>query len=259
MSDAASARPRLTRGSERGLAMTEGPRALAEIAALVAAAPYLALAPRGDGHPVLVLPGYGGADGSTAVIRSYLAGQGLRTHAWGLGRNAGSAMPGLQRRLGERLHAVWRESGGRPVSLVGWSLGGVYARLLAHRYPERVRQVITLGSPIGAARFRAPGPATGAQPGAAEALRMRRLGADPLALPSTAVYSRSDGIVPWHIARQPATARAENVEVYGSHLGLGFNAAALYLLADRLAQTEADWRPFERSGWKRWVYGPDAV
>lgn len=222
-------------GREPNYAMAEGPRALAEIASLAAAAPYLALAPRGDGHPVLVLPGYGGADGSTAVIRHYLAGQGLRSEPWRLGRNAGGAMTGLRRRLAERLHDVWRAADGRPVSLVGWSLGGVYARMLARDYPDRVRQVITLGSPLGAA---------GASPSRV------------LSMPATAVYSRSDGIVPWQIARLEQGDRAENVEVYGSHIGLGFNAAALYLLAERLAQPEDRWQPFQRSGWKRWVYGP---
>lgn len=214
-------------------AFVEGPRAVAEIASLAAAAPYLAMAPRGDGHPVLVLPGYGGADGSTTVIRRYLAGQGLRSEPWRLGRNGGFGMANLRQRLAARLHQVWREADGRAVSLVGWSMGGVYARLLAKAYPDRVRQVITLGSPIGGM---APGPAA-------------------LPVPATAVYSRTDGIVPWQIARVEHADGAENVEVYGSHIGLGFNAAALYLLADRLAQPADGWRPFQRSGWKTWVYG----
>lgn len=253
-------RSRVTR--DRRYAIAEGPRALAEMASLLPAAPYLALAPRGDGHPVLVLPGFGGGDGSTTVIRRYLAGQGLGTHAWELGRNLGSAMPDLQRRLSERLETVWREGGGRKVSLVGWSLGGVYARLLTHMHPERVRQVITLGSPIGgtprpsrAQRVMSRLGATGID--REEALRLRRLASDPLpGVPSTAVYSRTDGIVPWQIARQQPGPLAENIEVYGSHIGLGFNASALYLLAERLAQPEAHWQSFQRSGWKRWVYGP---
>ncbi len=220
---------------EPNYALAEGPRVLTEIASLAAAAPYLTLAPRGDGHPVLVLPGYGGADGSTAVIRHYLSAQGFRSQPWGLGRNAGSAMSGLRRRLAERLHDVWRQADGRAVSLVGWSMGGVYARILARDYPDRVRQVITLGSPLGPVAANPSG---------------------TLGMPATAVYSRSDGIVPWQIARLGQGERSENVEVYGSHIGLGFNAAALYLLADRLAQPEDRWEPFRRSGWKRWVYGP---
>lgn len=247
---------------DRRYAMAEGPRALAEMASLLPAAPYLALAPRGDGHRVLVLPGFGGGDGSTTVIRRYLAGQGLVPHAWGLGRNLGSAMPDLQQRLSERLEAVWREGGQRPVSLVGWSLGGVYARLLTHIHPEWVRQVITLGSPIGGTPQPSRAQRVMSRMGAAgmdrqEALRLRRLASDPLPqVASSAVYSRTDGIVPWQIARQQPGPLAENIEVYGSHIGLGFNASALYLLAERLAQPQARWTPFQRRGWKYWVYGP---
>ncbi|MBK81632.1 MAG: alpha/beta hydrolase [Gammaproteobacteria bacterium] len=233
------------------LAVAEGPRAMAEIAALLPAAPYLALAPRGDRHPVLVLPGLGGADGSTAVIRSYLGGRGFEAFGWGLGRNQGPGMPDLLPRLAARLEAVRQQGGGRRVSLVGWSMGGVFARLLAHHFPDRVRQVVTLGSPIGR-----PGtPASRA--GRGDMGRLRALVSDPLpGVPGTAVYSRTDGIVPWQIARQAPSEIADNVEVYGSHIGLGFNASALYLLAERLAQPEDGWRPFERSGWKRWVFGP---
>jgi len=247
---------------DRRYAMAEGPRALAEMASLLPAAPYLALAPRGDGHPVLVLPGFGGGDGSTTVIRRYLAGQGLATHTWELGRNLGSAIPDLQQRLSERLEAVWQESGRRPVSLVGWSLGGVYARLLTHIHPERVRQVITLGSPIGGTPQPSRAQRVMSRLGAAgidreQAMRLRRLASDALpGVPSSAVYSRTDGIVPWQIARQEAGPLAENIEVYGSHIGLGFNASALYLLAERLAQPASVWQPFERRGWKYWVYGP---
>jgi pimeloyl-ACP methyl ester carboxylesterase len=246
------------RFADRNYAFAEAPRAMAEMAALLAAAPYLALAPRGDGHPVLVLPGYGGADGSTAVIRRYLAAQGLVTYPWGLGRNTGSAMPQLRERLAERLEQVWQAGGGRSVSLVGWSLGGVYARLLAQSHSEHIRRVITLGSPIGGmpppgAVRRVP---TAVPPDPKEAARLRRRAAEALPVPSTAVYSRTDGVVPWQFARQAHTERAENIEIYGSHIGMGFNAAALYLLADRLAQPEHDWQPFERTGWRRWVFGP---
>lgn len=244
------------------LALVEAPRALAELAGLLPAAPYLALAPRGDGHPVLVLPGLGGADGSTAVIRHYLGSRGFDAQPWTLGRNLGSATTDLERRLAARLESVWQQSGRRKVSLVGWSLGGVYARVLAQYHPQRIRQVITLGSPIGGR----PQPrraqqvirrmSEGAIP-PEQASRLRALVSDPLpGVPGSAVYSRTDGIVPWRIARQSESALAENVEVYGSHIGLGFNASALYLLAERLAQPEDGWQPFQRHGWRRWVYGP---
>jgi pimeloyl-ACP methyl ester carboxylesterase len=247
---------------DRRLAYAEAPRALAELVSLLPAAPYLALAPRGDGHPVLVLPGFGGGDLSTTVIRRYLANQGFSTAGWTLGRNLGPAMPDLQQRLGERLDAVWRAGGRHKVSLVGWSLGGVYARLLAHRYPENVRQVITLGSPIGGRPQPSRAYRVMSRLGAGgidreQAMRLRVLASDPLpGVPGSAVYSRSDGIVPWQIARQTPSIIAENIEVYGSHLGLGFNASALFLLAERLAQPDGRWRPFQRRGWKQWVYGP---
>jgi pimeloyl-ACP methyl ester carboxylesterase len=247
---------------DRRLAYAEGPRALAEIAALIPAAPYLTLAPRGDGHPVLVLPGFGGGDGSTAVIRRYLQNQKLSAQPWLLGRNLGPGVPDLHQRLSERLHDVWRDGGERKVSLVGWSLGGVYARLLAQRFPDRIRQVITLGSPIGGVprpsyAYRAMRRMSDGVIDSERAQRLRQLAGEPLpGVPGSAVYSRTDGIVPWQIARQSTSPTAENVEVYGSHVGLGFNASALYLLAERLAQPEERWRPFERTGWRRWVYGP---
>ncbi len=250
---------------DRRLALAEGPRALAEIAALIPAAPYLTLAPRGDRHPVLVLPGYGGGDASTAVIRRYLAAQNLTAAGWGLGRNLGPAVPDLLDRLSERLEAVSSAAGERKVSLVGWSLGGVYARLLAHFHPQRVRQVITMGSPIGGTpnpsrAQRAMSRMSGGTLDREQIGRLRLLVSDALpGVPSTAVYSRSDGIVPWQIARQTGSSIAENVEVYGSHIGLGFNAGVLFLLAERLAQREGGWRPFERRGWMHWVYGPDAA
>lgn len=256
--------PGATLERDRRLALMEAPRALAELAWLVPAAPYLALAPRGDGHPVLVLPGFGGGDVSTAVIRRYLADQGFSTAGWTLGRNLGPAMPELQQRLAERLEAMWRQAEGRKVSVVGWSLGGVYARLLAHLHPERIRQVITLGSPIGgrprpSRAYRVMQRLSAGELDRQQAMHLRVLASDPLpGVPGTAVYSRTDGIVPWQIARQTPSAVADNVEVYGSHLGLGFNASVLFLLAERLAQPEARWRPFQRRGWKRWVYGAPA-
>ncbi len=249
----------------RRLAYAEAPRALAEIASLIPAAPYLSLAPRGDGHPVLVLPGLGGSDTSTAVIRRYLGAQGFRAVGWSLGRNLGPAMPGLRRGLADCLDDTWRAGGGRKVSLVGWSLGGVYARLLAHWFPARIRQVVTLGSPIGSTTqpsraYRAVRRLSDGPIDRDEAMRLRALASDPLPdVPGSAVYSRTDGIVPWQIARQHPSPIAENVEVFGSHIGLGFNPSALFLLAERLAQKEGEWQPFQRRGWKLWVYGPDRV
>ncbi len=105
------------------LALTELPRALAEFGSLPWAAPLLATAPRGDGHPVLVLPGFTTTDRSTAVLRRYLTRMGYDAHTWDLGRNLGPRAVGLQgEKLVDRLNAV-HELTGKKVSLVGWSLG----------------------------------------------------------------------------------------------------------------------------------------
>ena len=247
---------------ERRLSFAEGPRLLAEIASLMASAPFLYQAPRGDGHPVLAIPGFGGGDRSTAVLRGFLTSLGYVTHPSNLGTNRGPAMPGLPAELARRLDEVFVESGSRKVSIIGWSLGGVYARLLAQLYPDKVRQVITLGSP-----FAGNPRSTSVYPIVRNMSRepleqrpnnhLRLLAGEPLpGIPSTAIFSKTDGIVPWQIATQPPTEIAENIEVYAGHLGLGFSPAVLYATADRLANADGEWRPFLRRGWKRSVYGP---
>ena len=208
-------------------------RAGLELGAGLAALPWLRLAPRGDGHAVLVLPGLGAGDHSTRLLRGFLRDRGYTAKGWGLGRNLGPRA-GFERGMLDALDRMGDESG-RTVSLVGWSLGGLYARDLAAKRPEAVRSVITLGSP----------------------LHHPRLTERPLPMaPTTSIYSRGDEIVPWQCSVEPESARSENIEVMGSHLGLGFNPAVLFAIGDRLAQAEGQWQPFERSGWRQFVY-PD--
>ena len=121
-------------------------RALVEFMSIGAARPMLRRSPTGDGHPVLVFPGFFAADQSTATLRRYLISRGYSAHAWDEGRNPGISDE-LYRRLENRLLTL-AETENSTVSLVGWSLGGIYARLLAHRQPDAVRQVVTLGSPF---------------------------------------------------------------------------------------------------------------
>src|SRR5918994_5089959 len=124
----------------------EQQRALAELVGFDVSLPVLRRMPPGDGHPVLVLPGFLADDWSTVVLRSVLGWWGYEVHRWGLGRNLGpraATVDGLVRQL-DRIH----RNRGRTVSLVGWSLGGIYARALAQWRPDAVRQVITLGSPF---------------------------------------------------------------------------------------------------------------
>ena len=194
-------------------------RAAPELAAFVAmAAPLVTRAPRGDGHPVLVLPGLGGGDGSTRPMRWFLARLGYRAHGWGLGTNTGPSNDTVAA-LDALLARLVAEHG-QLASIVGWSLGGVYANVLAARRPSVVRQIITLGSPL-------------------------RMGPSaPAAVPATSVYSRTDAIVSWRASLLPDGARRENIEVRGSHLGLGHNPQVLIVVADRLALPIGDWRPF---------------
>ena len=221
-------------------------RAAGEFAGTLAVWPLLRMAPRGDGHAVLVLPGLSASDESTRVLRRYLADLGHEVHGWGLGRNLGPR-PGVREALLERLDRL-HEASGRAVSLVGWSLGGAYARALALRRPQAVRNVVTLGSPIAgdasstsARRLYewASGQGTRADAGP----RPYRAVPDPV--PSTSIYSRSDGVVAWRASLQPEGPLAENVEVIGSHVGLGVHAPVLYAVADRLAQPEDAWKRFD--------------
>lgn len=235
------------------LTMLEG-RALFEVGALQAASPLLRLAGRGDRHPVLVLPGFTADDRSTRPLRQLLRAQGYWTHGWGLGRNLGPT-PGVVDALLTRFDQVHQRHG-RPVSLVGWSLGGVFARELARTFPDAVRQVITLGSPF---RMTA-GDRSAASP-LWDQLAPRHEGGlderepeherEPLAVPATAIYTRTDGVVNWWQCIEAEGPFRENIEVRGSHSGLGFNPAVAYAVLDRLAQPDDDWRPFHAPVWLR--------
>jgi pimeloyl-ACP methyl ester carboxylesterase len=228
--------------------LTEPARGLADLAMLPMASPWLASAPRGDGHGVLVLPGFLASDRSTRTLRRYLRRLGYQVRGWDLGRNLGPTDQVLDQ-LPEVLIAHARTTGG-PVSIIGWSLGGIFAREIARQDPASVRQVITLGSPFGITDPR--------QSRADRAYRRRaRLHAadrvpppevimQPITVPSTAVFSRRDGIVAWQSCIEPETALHDNVEVRCSHLGFGVDPATLWLIANRLAQPpgpQARFRP----------------
>lgn len=238
------------RPPSRVLRDLEPVRSLWELAAHAVARAALPLAPRGDQHGVLVLPGFMAADATTWPLRDVLQRLGYEARPWGLGRNLGPTTRVL-RGLTQRLRHLHTATGQR-VTLVGVSLGGVLARDLAHDLPDLVRQVVTLGSPFGlpadsshrnlthaAPLYRALQPWHAPQP-----WRSSRPLAAPLPVPSTAVYTRSDGIVPWTSCVQPDSPRSESVEVWGSHSGLGHNPLALAVIADRLAQPADTWEPF---------------
>ena len=221
-------------------------RALWEAGTTLAVWPLLQLAPRGDGHPVLVLPGLVASDSSTRLLRRYLKSRGYDVHGWGLGRNFGPRA-GVEAAMVKKLEEL-HDKEGRKVSLVGWSLGGVYARLLANRHPALVRSVVTLGSPFaGSPRstnaWRVYEGVSGQS--AEDAPRMRHVTPTP-PVPTTSIFSRTDGIVAWRCSVETTGPSAENIEVLGSHVGLGAHPAVLYALADRLSQPEGEWKPFQR-------------
>jgi pimeloyl-ACP methyl ester carboxylesterase len=229
-------------------------RAAWELGAGVAAMPWLQLAPKGDGHCVLVLPGLLASDSSTRLLRNFLTGRGYDVHGWGQGRNYGPR-PGVEEHMLETLDELYARSG-RKVSLVGQSLGGAYARLLAAQRCPSVRCVITLGSPVtphprASNAWRVYEYTSGAS--VDDPRRWKQLTRAP-GVPTTSIYSRSDGIVAWQTSIQPDSAQVENIQVVSSHIGMGVHPAVLYALADRLAQPLGQWRPFERTGWRSVVF-----
>ena len=226
-----SLRPRRLRLPSPKLALEL--RAGLELASALAVLPWL----RANARPalpggVLVLPGWGAGDTSTGLLRRFLRSLGYWAHGWRQGRNL-DPDEHLAAALGDRLSGL-ADRHGAPVSLIGWSLGGVYARELARRRPEQVSRLVTLASPlrtqlaagIGLHFERALGPAGEA------------------AFPTSALYSRSDGIVHWRIAQAEPGPRRESIAIETSHCGFGHHPATLLVVADRLAEPLDGWQPY---------------
>jgi hypothetical protein len=230
--------------------------AIPEFAAFVLAAPWLARAPRGTGRRVLVLPGFTAGDVSTAPLRCALRALGHRPSAWGLGLNVGPDDETV-RQLLRLLDDLVRQNRG-PIDIVGWSLGGIMARLLALHHPDRVRQVVSLGSPIRVEDPEANLSESVRRLSQLAGLQRGRRGHDltVIPVPSTVIYSRQDGVVAPASCLQPTGPTSENIEVRGAHIGLGHNTAAVWAVADRLAQRDGEWAPFIPPPSMAWLY-PD--
>ncbi len=241
----------------RWLWLAEG-RAVYEFGFSLMALPMLLMAPRGDGHPVLVLPGFLASDASTEPMRAYLRALGYDAYGWDLGRNMGGVVR-MRTQLRRRLDHIYAKTG-RKVSLIGWSLGGIYARMLALDLPRAVRSVITMGSPfsrdpnasnISAVYERVTGEGRTLEEKMARTVFAHAfdlIGGD-LPMPSSSIYSKLDGIVDWRACLLRENDQAENIEVVGaSHSGLGVHAAVLWAVADRLAQPEDTFSPFTPGG-----------
>lgn len=224
---------------------------------------------RGDGHPVLVLPGFGTGDSMTQPIRWALKRHGYTALPWGLGSNFGPTRKTV-RKLRKLLSEIQREHQ-QNVTLIGWSLGGILARTLARESPDKVRQVITLGSPYRMTDNQQELGFPAALPQllfnrlrenhdqSFEILRLAEQDRSPLIVPATSIYSRTDGIVDWRhcidaTGPEAPNPRAENIEVRTSHLGLASNITVFAAILDRLVQPQDNWRPFKPVSSLRGVY-----
>ena len=225
-------------------------RAICDAVSMLPMFPLKRFLPQGDNHPVLVLPGFLVSSFSTKPLRKFIQDLGYRAHRWKLGYNMGYSQ-GLHRGMRERVSELVNRYDSK-ISLVGWSLGGIYARQLAREMPDIVRQVITLGSP-----FRGDPESSNAQHiyqlfAATSYEDIPRTFLDAMSVappvPTTALYTRSDGVVAWQSTVElSGRDDVENIHVGGAHLGMGFNPRALIAIADRLAQPEGQWQPFRPS------------
>ena len=228
---------------------------VADAAALPLGLLALSRAPKGDGHAVLVLPGFLAPDHSTWALRWYLTQLGYRVHPWGLGYNMGFSTAyhyDIEALVEHRLKEVFIESGDRKISLIGQSLGGAYAKFLARRYPNVIRDVVTLGGPISGDTsdvsvwrvYQWVSKMDFADPEFRR--KLRELNRPLEGVPITALYCKKDGIVPWRNAREKPGPLVQNIEVEAAHIAMGFDAYVLYLVAHRLAKSSAGtWRPLD--------------
>lgn len=195
--------------------------------------------PVGDGHPVVIFPGLAADSLSTRPLRQLCEQLGYATYDWGRGQNTGpEGDPEIWfDQLALDVRALIRPHAGS-VSLIGWSLGGIYAREVAKRLGDAARQVITLGTPFAGTADETNAVwlyrlLNGEQPPAAPSL-VRRVARAP-AVPTTSIYTRSDGVVAWQACVQPGSnAHVDNIEVNGSHCGLGWNSQVLEIVAHKL-------------------------
>lgn len=244
-------------------------RSLLEFGASTLSLPFLMRAPKGEPHGVLVLPGFLASDASTAAMRRFLKMKGYHVEGWKLGRNLGQHLENTPRLINdallERTLQFYRETGA-PISLIGWSLGGILAREIARLMPEQIRQVITLGSP-----FKAPETAAPMAAKIFKFVNRKRLQQDfnppkqlqeKINVPCTAIFSKTDGIAHWHGCRHHEIHEdeaAEDIEVRASHLGYGHHPGVLWIIAKRLAMPAQQWQPLNIANLPSWLFPKDEL
>jgi len=228
------------------LLATEGGRALFELGLFFLSRPRLKKTATVDGHPVMVLPGYLASSLSTIPLRNFLTDIGYHAYDWGIGRNYGKQE--YLENLSARLKELYTEHQ-QKVTLIGWSLGGVFSREVARAHPDLVRQVITLGSPFGGItevnnvtwlyeRL------SGREVKELDEELVKEI-LQPPPVPTTAIYSKFDGVVQWqHCMEATEGPHTQNIEVLGSHFGLGHNPLVLEVITDRLSQPVDKWQKY---------------
>lgn len=203
----------------------------------------------GDGHPVVIFPGLGADGTSVSILRAHCQELGYEAFDWGQGFNTGP-----RGELGAWLEGLAQEISGqlvkheKPATLIGWSLGGLYARELGKLLAPQLRQVITIATPFnGSADDHSAGWLSSVLGGSAASIdpawieRFR----SPPPVRTTSIYSRSDGVVAWETCCHDKCSRlVEDIEVDGSHMGMGWNRDVLNIVADRLGQPAEPWRPY---------------
>lgn len=219
------------------------------------------LVPRGDGHPVMLIPGFTATDRAMGNLRRFLNDCGYAACGWDQGRNLGVSQACLEAAT-LRLGQLAGDSG-RRVSVIGWSGGGMYARALGHLLPGQVRQVITMGTPFkldegsldhlseGIYRLHERLNARRADQGQEMNTDSWR---EPPPVPSTSLFSKRDAMAPWPFCLDFPDGHSENIQVPGSHAGMTYNPLMYYVIADRLAQPQDNWRPFEIGLLRRWFF-----
>ena len=200
------------------------PRAALETLCLVPTSPLWATRERGDGRPIMLIPGFMAADGSTWPLRQYLSYLGYDARPWDQGRNRGVPQEDAAK-LAARLDDI--VTADAPITLIGWSLGGVIARETARLRPDAVREVITLGTPVeGGPKYTLTADYYAAQPGGdldAFEQHVHNINRNGITQPLTIIYSTSDGVVGWQAAIDRYNPQARHVRVAGSHFGLATN------------------------------------
>lgn len=226
---------------------TEGGRAVTELGFSIPYRTLFTSREQGDGHPVLVLPGFMTTDFSTRPLRKFIRKSGYTAYPWGLGRNTADVQ--FLELLVDKLETIYEEHE-EPVTIIGWSLGGIYARQLAKAKPELVRQIITLGSPFKGVSE--PNNVAWIYNLFSDRERIREQNSAlfdsiplPAPVPTTAIYTKEDGIVPWQLCLEEEDEIHQNIQVRGSHFGLGVNITVLEIIADRLQYSKENWTYFQ--------------